>query len=536
MTAIHQIPDHNMTTLLEQAAYTANRWMDENAVRQAQQDIQQRSQQASACVMLFGNYSAGKSTLINALLGNEKAPHGQTPTTDTVDEYRWGDIVLQDTPGVNAPVQHEETTRDALVKADMVLCVIRAGDHDTLDVYRRLLALIADDKPVMVVLNHEIAADKSASDLTDIHRAVTQHLLQLAPEYGVDQPDQPALDRLEVFPVQCLSAMNAAIQGKQALLSHAGLPVLRTALQHWVAGSAALQGRLQATAASIQNALLQPALSAIADVLPDGESPQLEEAHRRLRELRNQKAQLRARVSAEAGRLAALSRGALTEVYKCSEAPAQQVVLENVYQDVQQQTFSYMLSLLPELEDVLVSTTSNLAIDNTANGQDTKNQDTLGQLTAQMRQWLPDVPEDALSNLINTILTSQTSTVLKPLQTLLRGSFGQFLKANSRYLGPAITGVVGIAETFYASKAEERENAARRAEEQRRQQQLTGWVEQISRSVSDAVNAALDQCLEPHIQQQRAALEALENNAAAAETDKQALLDIKAALVTLQAQ
>ena len=61
-------------------------------------------------IMLYGAYNAGKSSLINALLGRDAAVVNDIPTTDKIDKYDWNGFYLLDTPGVNAPITHEEVT------------------------------------------------------------------------------------------------------------------------------------------------------------------------------------------------------------------------------------------------------------------------------------------------------------------------------------------------------------------------------------------------------------------------------------------
>lgn len=50
-------------------------------------ELEQLFGERTAQVMLYGAYNAGKSTLVNALLGQEKAPVRDIPTTFQVDRY-----------------------------------------------------------------------------------------------------------------------------------------------------------------------------------------------------------------------------------------------------------------------------------------------------------------------------------------------------------------------------------------------------------------------------------------------------------------
>lgn len=75
-------------------------------------------------VMVYGIYNAGKSTLINALVGQEVAPTGDIPLTDKVSSYRWNNHTILDTPGVDAPLAHEEVTKAQMMTADAIIFVV----------------------------------------------------------------------------------------------------------------------------------------------------------------------------------------------------------------------------------------------------------------------------------------------------------------------------------------------------------------------------------------------------------------------------
>lgn len=103
-------------------------------------------------LVVAGEYNAGKSSLINALIGLDVLPEGPTPTTGRVTKLRYADetlapfedehgVVVQchpvpvlasrlqivDTPGTNAIDRtHEALTKDFLPLCDIVLFVTSA--------------------------------------------------------------------------------------------------------------------------------------------------------------------------------------------------------------------------------------------------------------------------------------------------------------------------------------------------------------------------------------------------------------------------
>jgi len=101
-------------------------------------------------LVIAGEFNSGKSSFINALLGEKILPEGVTPTTDRINLVRHGDepseemveayllerrhpaeilrdLNIVDTPGTNAVIrEHEELTRDFVPRSDLVLFVTSA--------------------------------------------------------------------------------------------------------------------------------------------------------------------------------------------------------------------------------------------------------------------------------------------------------------------------------------------------------------------------------------------------------------------------
>ncbi len=115
-------------------------------------------------IVFVGPFSSGKSSLINALLGEEILSVGPVPTTDRITILRYGEstqkvrggdfdtlfhsspllkkVSFVDTPGLESIFQkHEEATRKFLHRADVVLLVMLATQAITasnLDYMKRL--------------------------------------------------------------------------------------------------------------------------------------------------------------------------------------------------------------------------------------------------------------------------------------------------------------------------------------------------------------------------------------------------------------
>lgn len=128
-------------------------------------------------LVMIGEFNAGKSAIVNVLLGSPVLPEGVTPTTDAVTLVRYGepraprqtedrivelwhpsellrDVAIVDTPGTNAIVrEHERLTRDLLPRSDLVLFVTSA-DRPLPESERRLLEELRRwEKPLVVLLN-----------------------------------------------------------------------------------------------------------------------------------------------------------------------------------------------------------------------------------------------------------------------------------------------------------------------------------------------------------------------------------------------
>ena len=128
-------------------------------------------------LVIAGEFNSGKSSFINALLGERVLPEGVTPTTDRINLLRHGptvseqqlesfllerthpaellrEITMVDTPGTNAIIRrHEELTRDFVPRSDLVLFVTSA-DRPFTESERTFLEQIREwGKKIVFVIN-----------------------------------------------------------------------------------------------------------------------------------------------------------------------------------------------------------------------------------------------------------------------------------------------------------------------------------------------------------------------------------------------
>lgn len=147
--------------------------------RQRLVDVAQDLRDMFFLVVIIGEFNAGKSTFINALLGDELLQMGITPTTEAIHLVRYGEIAnrkpnlrdeniyewthpntgavgvsLVDTPGTGSVFQkHEKTAKAFLHRSDLVIFVISA--KRALAETERLYLELARDygKKIILVVN-----------------------------------------------------------------------------------------------------------------------------------------------------------------------------------------------------------------------------------------------------------------------------------------------------------------------------------------------------------------------------------------------
>jgi small GTP-binding protein len=152
-------------------------------------------------VVVIGEFNAGKSTFVNAMLGEEVLPMGITPTTEVIELIRYGKnkgaapelreegvlrewvhpntgapgVVIVDTPGTGSVfAKHERVAKDFLSRSDLVIFLLSAK-RAFAQTERLYLELARDyGKKIILVINQIDLLEKK--ELQEVQSFVKQQV------------------------------------------------------------------------------------------------------------------------------------------------------------------------------------------------------------------------------------------------------------------------------------------------------------------------------------------------------------------------
>ncbi len=214
----HELVDEELAILTRLAILLD----DYPATEEDRRQISDAKDQLTALFMLVvvGEFNAGKSAFINALIGGQILPEGVTPTTAVINILTYGqqigerrlgdgsiertypapfliDITVVDTPGTNAIIrEHEALTQKFVPRSDIVFFVTSA-DRPFTESEREFMAGVKDwGKKIVVVINKiDLLRDpESVKQVIEFVDTNISRLLGIAPE---------------IFPVSALLAQQA---------------------------------------------------------------------------------------------------------------------------------------------------------------------------------------------------------------------------------------------------------------------------------------------------------------------------------------
>lgn len=194
--------------------------------------LEEKTQKQKPAIMIHGMYSHGKSTLINALLGEEKAPIGATPTTDGIDRYDWenGACILVDTPGVEAMIHHDKIAEEELKRSELVVFVVESGSVEARELWEKLVATVMAGHKTCLVINDFDGCMANPEKMERLKDAYRQRIQEQSKQSS--QSIANIVEQVPLYFINAKSALKARLEKKEMLLRRSGLPKLEEAFVH----------------------------------------------------------------------------------------------------------------------------------------------------------------------------------------------------------------------------------------------------------------------------------------------------------------
>ena len=197
-----------------------------------EQVFEEKKRKPDACIMVYGVYNAGKSTLINVLLGREEAAMDDIPLTDQVTAYSWEKYSILDTPGVDAPIAHEDVTNAQMLKADAIIFVVdplgTIEESKTLEV---LVDLLAAHKQVFMVFNDKKGL--SDEDYIKLKDQTREQLQRIAMQRGMSSN---ILKEIPFARINASFALLGQLENQPELVELSGYPAFKNQLTEFLDG------------------------------------------------------------------------------------------------------------------------------------------------------------------------------------------------------------------------------------------------------------------------------------------------------------
>lgn len=228
-------------------------------------ELSERAQSGKPVVMVYGVYNAGKSTFINALAGKPVAEMDDIPLTDRVTRYPFDNVEIIDTPGIDAPLAHEQVTREQFLYSDSIIFVLSSdGVFDEQATYTEIFRILQAGKPLLIVINNKSGYSETDPEYTSIVDKIKHNLYHLASPELRDTAIQ-----VPVWLVNAKAALKAKLEHKQTLLEKSNILALEREVQRLfsVTDKAAMLNTLKGL---IRNEIAN-ALFLLADSQQDGE-------------------------------------------------------------------------------------------------------------------------------------------------------------------------------------------------------------------------------------------------------------------------
>ncbi len=493
-------------------------YLEPEVADQEVKEVNRNIENKNIQVMFFGAYNAGKSTIINALLGEEIAKVKDIPTTDRIDFYNWNDFVLIDSPGVNAPIEHEKISEAQLFRSDLIVFVIRQDDQDAKYVYDRMFELIEKNKKIFIILNFQ---SSTPDDLTRTLDKINEELLKYAHARSLSND---IVRDITIVPINGKTALKGILESKHKLIEHSGFNGFITAFNNWLKLYDNENQILDTIRHQIEKTLINPAIECIETKIGESGNNDVFLLNDRRSRLENQKRVLLqtshnfirqevVQVKPEISTI--ISSGATQIELESSIQSIAITVSDKVQKWLEQEINDMRVTMIQAIVDK-AGIDQNISIDN-----------------LNENIFMDKMADECISQLKNLHAENITKLLTFGRKLKIPGLKGRWESTLGKWgqkAEPYIQIAVGLFEMIRASQNQDKEN------NQKRQTalQLYQFVDQISNSIvsglSEAVNKVICDIMDEQITAIAKDIDLLTENFDTIATDKQKLLGIRNSL------
>ena len=272
--------------------------LQEKAVRalsDAGVTLEPRTEDSGRVKIVFaGQYSAGKSSIIKMLTGDESVATGAEITTQETHTYEWNGLEIVDTPGVHTTLRpdHDEISYNAIAAADILVFVVTNELFDSyMAEHFRRLAIDKDKAGEMVLVVNKM--DRAAGGNTAAQQDIIREGLRsvLAP-YTPEQLHLSFLDAQSY--IDSVEERENDPELADELLERSGYEEFINTLNLFVAEKA-LSSKLTTDLYVLDNELDK----AISDLTPGSEDADIDALEENLKQQRHMLIDARSRMQRE---------------------------------------------------------------------------------------------------------------------------------------------------------------------------------------------------------------------------------------------
>ncbi|MFC4803611.1 GTPase [Filifactor villosus] len=323
-------------------------------------------------IMVYGIYNSGKSTLINAMCREEVAEMADRPMTAEISEYDKGEYILVDSPGVDAPIEHEQVTQEFLDKCHVILFVMSTkGLFEDRSNYKRLASLILKGVPFIIVLNDRGTEIKKEWDqerksqvkalhqeeLNTIQHKVIKNLIR-------ESNDSKIADKYEVVVLNAKKALTGVLRERAELFKSSGVERLEQRIEQFIRNDKSVKALFSRPISNIKD-LMDNLEKVITQQMIGDKSEEFERKMDSLLAMKNNLTNdLRIMAKQSVNNvLEELTNSYFHENYEALESVANQAIFD-INEKYSMRMTSFMLYIQKNFEDSVYSTNHSLEVEN----------------------------------------------------------------------------------------------------------------------------------------------------------------------------